>query len=136
MHISRTTIEYAHARAHTQGLDNATFIVMDVTRPLEFPDACFDLVNARLLVSVLSTEAWLPLLRECVRVTRPGGLIRLTECERSISTSPANPGIRRRTRSDGAEGSIVMASRGRLDDRHARMRSIRALLPVADHENY
>jgi ubiquinone/menaquinone biosynthesis C-methylase UbiE len=87
--ISRTTIEYAHARALTQGLDNATFKVMDVTRPLEFPDACFDLVNARLLVSVLSTEAWLPLLRECVRVTRPGGLIRLTECERSISTSPA-----------------------------------------------
>jgi SAM-dependent methyltransferase len=87
--ISLTTIEYARARALTQGLDNATFKVMDVTRPLEFPDARFDLVNARLLVSVLTTDDWLPLLRECVRVTRPGGLIRLTECERSISTSPA-----------------------------------------------
>jgi SAM-dependent methyltransferase len=87
--ISYTTIAYARARALTQGLHNATFRVMDVTKPLAFPDHHFDLVNARLLVGLLSTEQWLPLLHECVRVTHPGGLIRLTECERSISTSPA-----------------------------------------------
>lgn len=85
--LSLTTIEYARARALTQCLENASFEVMDITRPLAFPDAHFDVVNARLLVSVLSTEDWLPLLRECVRVTRPGGLVRLTECEASISTS-------------------------------------------------
>ncbi len=34
-------------------------------------------------------EAWPHLLQECVRITRPGGSIRLTEAEYSLSNSPA-----------------------------------------------
>ncbi|SRR6266700_2276561 len=77
--ISKIMIGYANARARTQGLTNASFGLMDITQPLEFPTASFDLVNARLLVAVLQREAWEPFLRECTRILRPGGTIRLTE---------------------------------------------------------
>src|SRR5713226_9162939 len=40
--ISRTMIQYAKAQARAQGLDNAHFSVMDVLKPLEFPDSSFD----------------------------------------------------------------------------------------------
>src|SRR5260221_5138070 len=87
--VSRGMIDFARMRARTQGLDNAHFQVMDITQPLDVDDETFDLVNGRLLVGMLSREAWLPLLRECVRVLRPGGILRLTECELSVTTSPA-----------------------------------------------
>src|SRR5947209_14425138 len=77
--ISRIMIDYANARARTQQLPNASFGVMDITRPLEFPDASFDLVNARFLFAVLKRDAWSPFLDECTRVLRPGGILRLTE---------------------------------------------------------
>ncbi len=77
--ISRPLVDYANARARTQQLPNASFGVMDITKPLEFPDASFDLVNARFLTVVLKREAWLPFLKECTRVLRPGGHLRLTE---------------------------------------------------------
>jgi len=32
---------------------------------------------------------WPALVQECLRITRPGGILLLTECERGISTSPA-----------------------------------------------
>ena len=83
------TIEYARSLARVQGLENAAFVVMDVTQPLDFPDDSFALVNGRLLMSCLSSEAWPFLVRECLRVTRPRGIIRLTDCERGLSTSPA-----------------------------------------------
>jgi ubiquinone/menaquinone biosynthesis C-methylase UbiE len=77
--ISRLMIDYANARARTQQLPNASFGVMDITNPLEFPDTAFDVVNARFLTVVLKREAWPLFLKECTRVLRPGGLLRLTE---------------------------------------------------------
>src|SRR5207249_9393336 len=47
--ISDIMIEYARAHARVQGLDNAHFQVMDITKPLEFGDNSFDLVNGRLI---------------------------------------------------------------------------------------
>src|SRR6266700_1033604 len=88
--ISRTMVSYANARARTQQLPNASFGVMDLTQPLEFPDASFDLVNARFLGPVLKREVWSPFLSECTRVLRPGGMLRLTELvEGGITSSPA-----------------------------------------------
>jgi ubiquinone/menaquinone biosynthesis C-methylase UbiE len=63
--------------------------VMDALQPLAFPDDSFDLVHARFLCGCMPTTAWPALLKECVRVTRPGGIIYLTEAENGISTSPA-----------------------------------------------
>jgi Methyltransferase domain len=87
--ISRRMIEYARASAQEQGLSNVTFRVMDVLKPLDFPDHSFDLVNARLLFGFMPPAAWPALLAECMRVTRSGGMIRLTECESDLTTSAA-----------------------------------------------
>jgi len=77
--ISNLMIEYANARARSQHLLNASFGVMNLRHPLDFADASFDLVNARLLVAALKREEWEPLLAECSRVLKPGGLLRMTE---------------------------------------------------------
>lgn len=87
--ISRRMIEYARASAQEQGLSNVTFRIMDVLKPLDFPDHSFDLVNARLLFGFMPPAAWPTLLEECLRVTRSGGILRLTECESDLTTSPA-----------------------------------------------
>ncbi len=82
-------ILYAHAHALLEGLPNVHFRLMDALKPLDFPDHAFDVVNARLLQAFMPPEAWPRLVRECVRITRPGGIIRLTEGEYSLSNSPA-----------------------------------------------
>ena len=63
-----------------QGLENASFYVMDMLDPLQFPDNSFDLVNSR-LIAFIPIKAWPTLLQECRRITKPGGTIRLTETE-------------------------------------------------------
>src|SRR5260370_21869077 len=73
--VSTTMITYAQAIAHVMRLGNAHFCVMDATRPLDFPDASFDLVNARLVSGFLLSEQWPLLLAECTRMLRPGGIV-------------------------------------------------------------
>ncbi len=87
---SRIMIEYANARARTQKRTNASFGIMDITQPLDFADASFDLVNARALQGVLRRDAWVPFIAECLRVLKPGGILRLTEgLDFGLTTSPA-----------------------------------------------
>lgn len=78
--ISRVMIDAARAQARARGIDNARFQVMDLLHPLEFAEHSFDLVNAR-FINFLPAAAWPPLMQEFGRITRPGGLIRLTESE-------------------------------------------------------
>ncbi len=52
--ISPAMIEYARSQAQVQHLENAAFLVMDTRTPLAFPDASFDLINARLLLSFVN----------------------------------------------------------------------------------
>jgi ubiquinone/menaquinone biosynthesis C-methylase UbiE len=87
--ISEQMIAYANARARSQQLPNASFGVMNVLEPLDFSDNTFDLVNARYLIAVLHREKWLDVVRECYRITKPGGLIRFTEGDRLTSSSLA-----------------------------------------------
>lgn len=87
--ISQRMIEYATALSQVQGLDNATFQVMDLLKPLDFPDASFDLVNARLLVGFLHADSWLPIMKEMMRVLRPGGTIRFTDFDGRLTTNSA-----------------------------------------------
>jgi ubiquinone/menaquinone biosynthesis C-methylase UbiE len=79
--ISQSSIRYARARAQVQRLDNVSFRTMDATKPLDFPDGFFDFVNARFLLGFMSPTDWPRLLQECMRILRPGGVIRLTEAE-------------------------------------------------------
>ena len=85
--ISNIMIQYAQGHAQVGKLPNISFEVMDITKPLDFPNDSFDLVNAR-LIAFLSPEQWRSLVKECMRILRPGGVIRLTENE-VVTTSPA-----------------------------------------------
>src|SRR6266436_8141858 len=86
--ISQAMIEYARDQARIQGLHNVTFHVMNALEPLDFPGESFDLVNAR-TISFMPAAAWSGLLHECLRILRPGGIIRLVEAAWPDTNSPA-----------------------------------------------
>jgi ubiquinone/menaquinone biosynthesis C-methylase UbiE len=87
--ISNVMIDYARAFAQVRKLHNLTFHVMNLLEPLAFPNNSFDLVNAR-FINFLPAASWPKLMQELNRITRPGGVIRLTESEWwYFSTSPA-----------------------------------------------
>ncbi len=89
--ISNKMLDYARAQARALQIDDRVeFHQMDALRMLEFPTAYFDLVNERSGTSWLRTWDWPKFLQECQRVTRPGGVIRVTEFTLVVeSTSPA-----------------------------------------------
>jgi SAM-dependent methyltransferase len=87
--ISQLMIAYASELAQTSELYNVTFQQMDAIRPLLFSDASFDLVNARLIYGFLTRDRWPALLTECLRVLRPGGILRITQDEMPLGNSPA-----------------------------------------------
>jgi ubiquinone/menaquinone biosynthesis C-methylase UbiE len=86
--ISSIMIEYAASLASTQRL-NVQFHVMDATQPLRFSNNTFDLVNGRILTGFLTTQQWSELFVECARITKPGGILRLTEAEWGFTNSAA-----------------------------------------------
>jgi ubiquinone/menaquinone biosynthesis C-methylase UbiE len=90
--INPRMIDYAREQAAVAGLaERVEFLVTDALRPLDFPDASFDLVNMRFAMSFVRTWEWPRLISNFMRVLRPGGIIRLTE-EQVIheSNSPAS----------------------------------------------
>ena len=89
--VSSRMIEYARAQAEAQQVsDRVRFATMDALRMLEFPSDYFDLVNQRFGASYLRTWDWPKLLHEFQRVTRLGGVIRVTETDAIVeSSSPA-----------------------------------------------
>src|SRR5579875_3362086 len=52
--ISERSIQYARASAQARDFSNAHFKVMDILKPLDLPDASFDLVNARTLIGIMT----------------------------------------------------------------------------------
>jgi ubiquinone/menaquinone biosynthesis C-methylase UbiE len=87
--ISKIMIDYANARARSEKLFNASFGIMDINQSLDFPDASFDLVNARFLFSVIKRDSWPAFIAECMRLLRPGGILRLTEMSDIVTTCSA-----------------------------------------------
>lgn len=80
--ISKPMIEYAREQARMHNVaDRVEFHVMDALLILEFPVGFFDLVNLRFGISFMRTWDWPRLLNEIQRVTRPGGVIRITDEE-------------------------------------------------------
>ncbi|HZR41766.1 MAG TPA: methyltransferase domain-containing protein [Ktedonobacteraceae bacterium] len=85
--LSERMIEYAQAQAMATHLP-AHFQVMNILKfPMPFEGNSFDLVNMRLLIGILYPEQWPALLAECLRLLRPGGIIRVTEFERPLSNN-------------------------------------------------
>lgn len=73
-----TGIDIASTNLSTMAL-NAHFLQQDIFKGLPFPAASFDYVHARLLVAAIPVAAWPGLLREYLRVVRPGGWLELFE---------------------------------------------------------
>src|SRR5258707_5430453 len=89
--ISWRMIEYARGQALAQKVSHRTeFLVADALRPFDFPDDAFDLVNMRLGSSFLLVKDWPRLLREMLRVTRPGGIVRLTDNSEAWESTSSN----------------------------------------------
>ena len=87
--ISATNVNYANAVARIDpNADRISFEVMDATKPLTFPDASFDLINARAINGFLHRNSWFALMDELARVVRPGGIIRLVEYDVFKTNSP------------------------------------------------
>jgi len=78
-------LAFAQAQARIYDARNLRFLQMSALEPLHFPDDSFDLVRMRLIGAFMPRAAWLPLLAECKRVLRPGGLLVVTEQECLIS---------------------------------------------------
>lgn len=75
-------LDFAREQAAAEGVaDRVEFHLMDALRMLEFPNGFFDLVNQRLGMSWLRTWDWPKLLQEYLRITRPKGVIRITESD-------------------------------------------------------
>jgi ubiquinone/menaquinone biosynthesis C-methylase UbiE len=89
--ISGKMVEYAREQAAAQNLNaRVEFHVMDALRMLEFPTDFFNLVNLRFGTGYLRTWDWPKLLSEFRRVSRSGGLIRISESDIMVkSSSPA-----------------------------------------------
>ena len=89
--VSKRMVDYAREQASIHHVeDRVEFRTMDALRMLEFPNAFFDLANMRCGGSFMRTWDWPKLLSEMLRVTRPRGMVRLTEPEiLHQSNSPA-----------------------------------------------
>ena len=85
--ISTLMIEYARYQAYIQGLNNISFRVMNALEPLDFRDSSFDMVNIRFISGFMPPVVWSRLMQECLRIMRPGGVVRLTEPEYPLSNS-------------------------------------------------
>ncbi len=85
--INSKVVAYARAQAEAERLsDRMQFRTMDALRMLEFPNGSFDLVNQRAGASYLRKWDWPKLLQEYQRVTRAGGVIRVTEGDMVIES--------------------------------------------------
>lgn len=86
---SELMIAYATNRADVERRTNAHFQVGNF-RQLDFPDASFDVVNARFVQWFIPTDQQQSIVSEWFRVLRPGGTLRFIENELPVFTnSPA-----------------------------------------------
>lgn len=58
---------------------NVDYVYGDVLKGLPLPENSFDLVHQRLLILAVPASAWPQVLRELLRLVRPGGWLQLTE---------------------------------------------------------
>ncbi len=86
-----TLVAHARERAAAAGLSNVRFSLLTGNEKLQlpFPDQEFDLVNTQYLHAWLRENEWSDFARDCWRITRPSGYVRMTEPERGQSTSLA-----------------------------------------------
>jgi ubiquinone/menaquinone biosynthesis C-methylase UbiE len=80
--ISPRMIDYARTQAEEHHVaERVKFQVMDALGLAGLPNATFDLVNLRFGSSFLRTWEWSKVLRDALRIMRPGATMRLTDAE-------------------------------------------------------
>lgn len=80
--ISHRMAEHTSQQAKASKVSNQVeFQVMDALRPIEFTSASFDLVNLRFGVSFIRKWEWPYVISEMLRVTKPGGVVRITDSD-------------------------------------------------------
>jgi predicted SAM-dependent methyltransferase len=62
----------------TADVDPRSDVYVDVTRPLPFRDAAIDVVYCEEVIEHISRQDAILMLRECLRILKPGGWLRLT----------------------------------------------------------
>jgi SAM-dependent methyltransferase len=83
-------VSYARSHEATKNKKNVNIHLMDALQPLDLPDDTYDLINLRFTVGVFPRERWIGVLKECHRICKPGGIIRLTEGDNvSVAGAPA-----------------------------------------------
>ena len=89
--LSQRMINFASAKALQDGIENITFQVGDATKlPLPYKDNSFDLVNASLIYAFMTRDLWPRFIKDCWRILRPGGYLRVIQEDANILTnSPA-----------------------------------------------
>lgn len=85
--VSNTMLTHAKNEAQMHKVSNVEFINMNALQPLNFLDLQFDLINMRAAVEYIPRANWQALLRECYRITRPGGVLRLIETDKIALTN-------------------------------------------------
>lgn len=94
--ISPQMIRYARAQAESRQLGRVQFRIMDILKkPWDFPDQYFDFINMRFISGLTPVTTLDPLLQECERLLRPGGVLRNTEA--AYLSAPISPGVQRST---------------------------------------
>ena len=80
-----------------EGLDarpeNYLFTAGNILEGLPYPDASFDFVHQRLLITAIPRDRWPGVIQELARVTRPGGWIELAECGQEQDGGPGYSGL-------------------------------------------
>jgi ubiquinone/menaquinone biosynthesis C-methylase UbiE len=80
--ISKRMVDTARTASENQQVqDRVEFRVMDALSLFALSEDTFDLVNLRFATSFLRIWEWPKAVQELQRVTRPGGVIRLTESD-------------------------------------------------------
>jgi ubiquinone/menaquinone biosynthesis C-methylase UbiE len=80
--ISEVNVKYANAQVRVELKDDrVSFEAMDATKPLDFSDNSFDMVNARAVNGFLTLATWQTLMSELIRVVCPGGIVRIIESD-------------------------------------------------------
>ncbi len=86
---SRSAIAYARAHARVRRLRNAHFAVMDTLKPLDISTETFDLVHMCTIPGGVPPTHCVQLLPECMRILRPGGIIRIIIADGGSSNASA-----------------------------------------------
>lgn len=83
-------VDYARGLTEARKVGNVSYSQLkeSLTR-LPFPDNFFDMLNANYLFLMLQSHEWPLFFQECLRVTRPGGYIRVIEQDWGMTNSPA-----------------------------------------------